>query len=302
MDSSNPPQPTSSTTGTFYFAYGSNLSPTQMSLRLTSSPSSSVPVAIVCLPAYTWIICERGYANIVSTPSSPPTSINSLKLKDLISSTKNTTLPPPPPPSSSINDDSTTVYGVLYNLSLTDEATLDHYEGHNTSRNPNPTPNSSIPDRARKPHEQGNWDYNKLYLDFTVLEWLQPPSAYFSPHHLSSTNSNSDSNPSSVRALVYVDEHRTRPGRVNAEYIGRMNRGIAESVALGLPRTWVERVMRDFIPPDVFVKEASYVGTDRGYEVAETEEAYDEAMEEAVRAWREQRGLGGKILGEDGRD
>lgn len=47
---------------TIYFAYGSNLSPTQMRNRCPSSPLSSTPLAI--LHDYEWFIGERGYANI----------------------------------------------------------------------------------------------------------------------------------------------------------------------------------------------------------------------------------------------
>lgn len=47
---------------TLYFAYGSNLSPTQMHSRCPLSPLHSTPLATV--PAHEWFIGERGYANI----------------------------------------------------------------------------------------------------------------------------------------------------------------------------------------------------------------------------------------------
>ncbi|KAK1980860.1 AIG2-like family protein [Colletotrichum cereale] len=79
-----------------YFAYGSNLSPTQMALRCPSS----VPVGLAHLAGYTFIINSRGYANVVRDAPEPPTD--------------------PAGPG---------VYGVLYTLSPADEATLDKCEG-----------------------------------------------------------------------------------------------------------------------------------------------------------------------------
>ena len=75
---------------TLYFAYGSNLSHTQMSLRCPHSTYHALGV----LPCYKWIIGERGYANIIS--------------------------------SSNPND---SVIGMLYMLSPSDEETLDRAEG-----------------------------------------------------------------------------------------------------------------------------------------------------------------------------
>src|SRR5438034_11443325 len=55
----------------FYFAYGSNLSYSQMRQRCTNKPDiSAKPLAIARLNKWRWIICERGYANVL-----PPTSV-----------------------------------------------------------------------------------------------------------------------------------------------------------------------------------------------------------------------------------
>ncbi|OBT48095.1 hypothetical protein VE00_00942 [Pseudogymnoascus sp. WSF 3629] len=51
---------------TLYFAYGSNLSPTQMHSRCPSSPLHARPLAT--LPNHEWFIGERGYANIRPCP------------------------------------------------------------------------------------------------------------------------------------------------------------------------------------------------------------------------------------------
>lgn len=82
---------------TLYFAYGSNLSPTQMSSRCPSSP----PVGLAHLPDYAFIISTRRYANVVPNP-----------------------VPVPTDPTANPG-----VYGVLYALAPEDEASLDGYEG-----------------------------------------------------------------------------------------------------------------------------------------------------------------------------
>ncbi|RYP06588.1 hypothetical protein DL765_009424 [Monosporascus sp. GIB2] len=88
-----------------YFAYGSNLSPTQMQYRCPNSP----PVALAHLPGWTWLINERGYANIVQVDREP--------------------LQPQEGPVSAVSTADHGVYGVLYNLDSEDEAMLDVYEG-----------------------------------------------------------------------------------------------------------------------------------------------------------------------------
>lgn len=57
---------------------------------------------------------------------------------------------------------------------------------------------------------------------------------------------------------------RTGEGRIIRNYVGRMNRGIEESVALGLPRSWVDKVMRRWVVPGIF-PEYGYIGTNKGY-------------------------------------
>lgn len=80
----------------FYFAYGSNLSSTQMHARCPTSQS----VALGRLRGWEFLINERGYANVVQ-PSTATTS--------------------------TVSPD---VYGVLYQLGSADEkAELDAYEG-----------------------------------------------------------------------------------------------------------------------------------------------------------------------------
>ncbi|KAK5062771.1 hypothetical protein LTR84_004846 [Exophiala bonariae] len=225
------PNLTTSKTGTFYFAFGSNLSAYQMSLRLNHTPSSSVPVAIARLDSHAWIICERGYANVVSLPPSDAAS------------------------------DANTVWGVVYNMSPEDEARLDLYEGHNDERNSNVQVNPDPASQVWKPYLQGGWDYNKHYLPMTVTKWSRNPKEY----GVEAAGESATELQTTIRALVYVDEFRTRPGSIKHEYVGRMNRAIAESVALGIPEGWVNSVLRKFVPEGVSVDEEGYVGTPDGY-------------------------------------
>ena len=74
-----------------YFAYGSNLSLTQMKSRCPSSTYHSFGF----LPNYKWIIGERGYANVVRTAP----------------------------------EEQCEVFGMLYTLEISDEENLDIAEG-----------------------------------------------------------------------------------------------------------------------------------------------------------------------------
>jgi len=89
------PPPATTALRTRYFAYGSNLSATQMAQRCPDSPAEGLGL----LRGWRWIINERGYANVVEgedeDSDGPPLG----------------------------------VYGVLYSLSPDDEEVLDMYEG-----------------------------------------------------------------------------------------------------------------------------------------------------------------------------
>ena len=129
---------------------------------------------------YTWVIGPRGYANVVSSPSSAP-SDPSFQSSDLYESK---------------------VYGLLYTLEPEDEALLDRAEG--------------VP-RA----------YTKHLLSIEIV-----------------TPDLESEKEKEVKALVYVDLKRTGTGVCQEEYVGRMNRGIRDAVEKGMPRAYVERVLR----------------------------------------------------------
>lgn len=212
MSFTHRPHLTPSTDGTFYFAYGSNLSPTQMLIRLKSTPErSSLPIGIARLPRWRWIICERGYANLVYSA-----------------------------------DDNDESWGVLYDMSPEDEKQLDRFEGVDWDA-PEAVAGRYGFTLEERPIEHGEGDYNKLYLEVEVVAWrVKKWEEEFAGKE-------------KVRVLVYVDEFRTSEGQVGSSYAGRMNRGIEESLALGLDQTWVDKVIRRFIPADVKAPKG-YVG------------------------------------------
>jgi hypothetical protein len=107
-------------------------------------------------------------------------------------------------------------------------------------------------------------DYNKWYINVTITKWLQPPS-------ILGLNWSGPGKNEVVKVLAYVDEFRTGEGAISRDYVGRMNRGIEESVALGLPRRWVDKVMKRWVVPDIF-PDHGYIGTNEGY-IPEEEEA-----------------------------
>lgn len=219
-----------------YFAYGSNLSTTQMKARCHFNPKrSSVPVAIAQLPDWTWIICSRGYANVLAPTTPPPDDVASLASNDK-------------PPKTSNG-----VYGLLYDLDPADEDELDGYEGvdrRRKTRSTNVNGNvkedlginnidySAWPTKYR-PTFQGRGAYNKWYVPVRVVKWLQDPEPYASSSSLEMTMS-----------LIYVDELRTAVGPPRDEYVGRMNRAMRECKALGVPQEWIDRVVRKFVPKD----------------------------------------------------
>jgi gamma-glutamylcyclotransferase len=51
-----------------------------------------------------------------------------------------------------------------------------------------------------------------------------------------------------VQGLAYVDEIRTKEGEPRKEYVYRVNMGINDAASRGLPRWYIDKYMRAFIP------------------------------------------------------
>jgi len=106
------------------------------------------------------------------------------------------------------------VWGLVYTLQPTDEARLDRNEG--------------VPVAYTK-----EW----LVCDFWPV------------------NDDDDAGPANVTAeprrvdmLVYINRGQVTPSAPKMEYIYRMNKGIDDAVKEGVPKKYVEKVMRRFIP------------------------------------------------------
>jgi hypothetical protein len=227
-----------------YFAYGSNLSPSQMRLRCEHSPSTSGrPLALARLDHWRWLICERGYANVI-----PPTEwrvSRQVGYADLVpeSSTPSSSSSSSSPSESHEDkavieegrEKKDVVFGILYEMTPQDEYLLDGYEGVDHSA-PQSVFARQIPLDVR-PREQENGAYNKWYVPARVVKWFDDAEE-------------EEEEEEDVTALVYVDEKRVSLGPPKLEYIARMNRAIAESMVLGVPRDWVQSVMRRAIPEE----------------------------------------------------
>ncbi|PLN77718.1 hypothetical protein BDW42DRAFT_176382 [Aspergillus taichungensis] len=204
-----------------YFAYGSNLSPTQMRHRCTNNPTrSSHPVAIARLPHWRWLICESGYANVV-----PPPGLRVGKQVDGADKVP-------------VSGEEDAVFGVLYDMDEGDEGLLDGFEGVDRCA-PVSGEEGRIPLSVR-PREQGRGDYNKWFVGASVVRWLD---GGYSRRGLDGGEGEDE-----VMTLVYVDEERVKCGPPYPEYIPRMNRAISEAKTLGFPEKWAEEVMRPYIP------------------------------------------------------
>lgn len=188
-----PQQQTQQPETLLYFAFGSNLSSTQMRSRCPGAAA----VGLAFLPGYDFIINERGFANVIPSTRTSPASA---------------TTP---------GEGSRGVYGVLYRLaSPAEKQCLDRYEG--------------VP-----------WAYEDLVLDVQQLSGGVPAEA------TGESSNSSAAKPVTVRALVYVDRARVSPSAPRAEYVVRMNAGIREAGAeWGLPRGYVQDVMRRYIPAE----------------------------------------------------
>ncbi|KAI1455774.1 hypothetical protein F4805DRAFT_259779 [Annulohypoxylon moriforme] len=203
-----------------YFAYGSNLSPTQMKDRCPSSP----PIGLAYLPGWTWLINERGYANVVQDRTTVATTVTSTftSIFQGLSWSDSKGTEEESSDNMKRNEISSGVYGVLYRLHPRDETNLDMHEG--------------VP-----------WAYEKRFLDATLLPGLTPTTTADTGY--TDAHSQNTEKEETVRVLVYIDFKRVSSSAPRKEYVDRMNRGIDEAMEQwGLPKAYVDSVIRPFIP------------------------------------------------------
>ncbi|KAI1313993.1 hypothetical protein F5Y03DRAFT_1475 [Xylaria venustula] len=208
-----------------YFAYGSNLSTTQMLQRCPQSTA----IGLARLTGWTWIINERGYANIV--PKKP--------LWELEKDTKSI--------SNAYHDHSpdpgAVVYGLVYRLHPNDEDALDRYEGVGSAYE---KWTMTIPrTQFWKPLAAENVTSSASASSRRATPMPLIPET---KKRLDSSEVVPESN-DKIQMLVYIDTDRIEPSKPKDEYIDRMNLGIEEAMEWRLPAGYVNRVLRPSIPP-----------------------------------------------------
>lgn len=116
--------------------------------------------------------------------------------------------------------DGDVVWGLVYSLSSSDEENLDRNEG--------------VPEAYTK---------EVMVVDF----W---PATSSNSGSCRGGKPDVQADPEERTMLVYIDRKRTQPDSPKREYVYRMNMGIRDAVAEGVPGFYVEGVMRKFIPPE----------------------------------------------------
>ncbi|KAI0454912.1 hypothetical protein F5B21DRAFT_224002 [Xylaria acuta] len=216
-----------------YFAYGSNLSTTQMQDRCPYS----TPIGLAHLVGWTWIINERGYANIVPNryeiSSQTPDTEDQVEANDGYDSSWDQPLKVVP---------GTGVYGLVYQLDPDDEERLDRYEGVGFAYE------REMLDAVWADVSDSNAGQVSSIATGASLktETTQPTGEIEKRPHEETTSRVPGEN---FQALVYIDFQRITPSDPKDEYVGRMNVGIQEaSEQWGLPHAYVDEVIRPYIP------------------------------------------------------
>ncbi|KAK3298676.1 uncharacterized protein B0H64DRAFT_471935 [Chaetomium fimeti] len=122
------------------------------------------------------------------------------------------------------------VWGLVYTLSPPDEAQLDRNEG--------------VPTAYQKELVSG--------IDFWPAS-NKPNTTPNTPDGTSNFTAPMDMSvkPTPTKMLVYVDHHRNTGGhRPRDEYVRRMNMGIRDALREGVPRGYVDGVVRGYIPEE----------------------------------------------------
>jgi gamma-glutamylcyclotransferase len=122
--------------------------------------------------------------------------------------------PVPLDASADFEDERTHVWGMVYTLTESDEARLDRNEG--------------VPlNHTKEVHDIEFWPTDTENVDKKVDISVAPEKK---------------------QILLYIDRKRTKDDKPREEYIYRMNMGIVDALKAGIPSSYVEKVMRKFIP------------------------------------------------------
>jgi len=145
-------------------------------------------IGLGTLRGWKWFINTRGYANVIRSPED-------------------------------------VVYGLVYEISPSDEASLDGFEG--------------VP-----------WSYTKETIGIELRLAGNGKKSF-------------------IQGLVYIDERRVQEGEPREEYVHRINMGINDSAARGLPSWYIDKYMRKFIPAE---------GEGEAVDTFETGEAFHDSL------------------------
>lgn len=176
------------------------------------------------LKGFRWIIYQRGFANIVEVDSYKEEGDEKEEEKEE-------------------GDYRNEVWGMMYSLEEEDEKLLDEREGVPVAYRKEwiecefwtvPEAAAASASSSREEEEVG-----KNEEDTTTAEKKKKRK----PADITKR-------PGKEKMLVYINREMTDEGEIRKEYISRMNCGIKDAVKEGLPREYVEQVLRRWIPAD----------------------------------------------------
>ncbi|KAF7192661.1 hypothetical protein HII31_06020 [Pseudocercospora fuligena] len=130
--------------------------------------------------------------------------------------------------SSSKHDYSEEVWGLVYSLEEEDERRLDRNEG--------------VPVAYQKELIECEYWTSAKGRAVAIDSWEDRLT------YERSGRPDTSKDPEKVDMLVYIDRTRTKSSEPKKEYIYRMNMGIHDALYEGVPKEYVEQVMRKFIP------------------------------------------------------
>lgn len=185
-------------------------------------PSSKF-LGIVRLKGFRWIIYQRGFANIVEVDSYKEDDEKEEK-----------------------GDYRNQVWGMMYSLEEEDEKLLDEREGVPVAYRKEwiecefwTVPEAAASSSSSASSRGGEEEVGKNEEDTTTAEKKKKRK----PADITKR-------PGKEKMLVYINREMTDEGEIRTEYISRMNCGIKDAVKEGLPREYVEQVLRRWIPAD----------------------------------------------------
>ena len=188
---------------TLYFAYGSNMSTTQMTQRCPNSMFAGV----AALDGWEFFINERGFANIKERPgvANPAVAVAAE-----IASGRGV-------PSYPLDPSRAVVYGMLYRLDPADEAKLDICEG--------------------APSVYGK---EMVWMRYFPAPQTLPPASTSHRQFSDPDYQGFVPNVQLAQVLAYVDRNNVVPDQPRKEYVARMRRAVHEAAAHGVPVDWMK--------------------------------------------------------------